>query len=188
MNKFLETRAAAQYLHGQLPGQDLKFWSLKLVNLRRKDRPRPFTLDFAKVEGKAGFYSEDDLNRYVEYEKARRTEKPRLTGRAAELTRAFGLGEADGGSYGRKLAYNIQLGFEEGDATRQFVRLMIERPLGVFRLDADEADALAKDLQETAAAIRRHAKEAPAGKPDLSAYETVTDNADMVVRRLKVPK
>jgi hypothetical protein len=188
MPKYLDTRAAAQYLHDRLPGESVKYWSLRLNNLRRKDRRQPFPLNFAEVKGKSGYYAQDDLAQYVEFEKARRTDKAKLTGRAAELARAFGAGEPGGSSYGRKLAYTVMLGFEEGDVSKQFVRLMIERPLGVFRLEADEAAALAAELADAVKAIKRHAKGTAADKPDLSNYETVTDNATMRVMRAKGPK
>lgn len=156
MPKLFDTRAAAQHLDNLIPGESIKYWTLRLNNLRRADRPQPFKLGFAKVEGKSGYYAEGDLTSYVEFEKARRTDKAKLTGRSAELVRAFGIGESGGGIYGRKLACTVMLGLEENDANKQFVRLMIERPLSVFRLEADEAAGLAEELLDVVAAIKRH--------------------------------
>jgi hypothetical protein len=178
---------AGQILSEALPAKTPEQWALWLRNNRNQSRPASYRVTCQHFAGGV-FYLREDLMKFVEWEKARQLGTIKLSGRTAEVIQAFGLGESGGGSYGRKLAYNVLLGFEEDNPKSQFVRLMIERPLGVFRLSADEADALARELQEAASAIRRHAEPTTTSEPDMSDYEIVTDNACMVVRRLKAPK
>lgn len=186
--ELFNSATAGQLLSETLPAKTPEQWALWLRNNRNQTRQASYRVTHQRFAGGV-FYLRDDLMKFVEWEKSRQLGTIKLSGRTAEVIQAFGLGEADGGSYGRKLAYNVQLGFEEGNAAKQFVRLMIERPLGVFRLDADEADALAKELQETAAAIRRFAATgAFADTPDPSNDETVTGSTGWTVTRLKAPK
>lgn len=191
MQKFHDTRAAAQYLHDHVPGESVKYWSLRLHNLRRSDRPQPFKLEFAKVEGKAGYYTERDLAAYVEFEKTRRLGKLKLSGRAVQAMRAFGIGEAGGGTQGRRFAgasVNLQVSNQDGKA---FVQTIINEPLMVFAMTPDQAVDFGKQLIEVGEAAQRinaSALSPISDKPDLSAYETVTDNADVIVKRRKAPK
>lgn len=147
MEHLLDTKAAAQYLHDQIPDESMKYWAARLNNLRRTDRPQPFALQFSKVEGKSGFYSREDLAAYVEFEKARRVGKVKLSGRAAEALRAYGIGEQGGGVHGRKLSYDINVQVNEGDP-RPYVQLIINEPFLVYRIPADELTTLVKELSE----------------------------------------
>lgn len=183
----LNTDAAGQWLSEALPEKTPKEWVGWLRNNRNQSRQAGYRISTQRF-GRKAVYRHDDLSKFVEWEKSRQLGTIKLSGRAAEVMQAFGLGEAGGGNYGRKLACSVQLAFEEADASKQFVRLMIERPLSVFRLEVEEAEKLAKDLQGVAQEIRNHANESTAHQSDQSSYETVIANDDLTVKRRRAPK
>jgi hypothetical protein len=155
MPEFLDTAAAADYLHEQVPGESLNYWTLRLTNLRRTDRPHPFLLGFAKYEGKAGYYLLTDVAAYAEFEKTRRIGKVKLSSRAAQAMRAFGIGELGGGSQGRLFkggSAALAVGNADG---KPFVQAIINEPLMVFALTAEQAITFGRDLVETGQAAKR---------------------------------
>lgn len=74
----------------------------RLTNARQVGRTQVFNLPFSKI-GKVVFYEQADLVEFAEFEKTRRLGKMKLSGRAAEVMRAFGIGTSGGSSTGRKL-------------------------------------------------------------------------------------
>lgn len=182
----LTNSLAARTLHEVFPDKTPEQWTLWLQNNRNQARSVPYRIPFERMHGGV-FYEVAQLNRFADYEKSRQLGTIKLTGRAAEAMQAFGIGEAGGGTYGRKLAYSVQLGFEEDDSSRQFVRLMIERPLGVFRLEAEEAEALAAELLDVANAIRRHDAEETNNSPKVT-IQTMRDNVTETMIKTKAPK
>lgn len=182
--RLLDSKAAGGWLNEALPDKTPAQWALWLRNNRNQSREASYRVNARRFSGKA-CYLLKDLEKFVVWEKSRLLGTVKLTGRAAELMLAFGMGEAGGGNYGRKLAYSVQLAFEEDDPSKQFVRLMIERPLGVFRLDADEAEGLAKDLRSAANAVRRHADYLASKLPNPGDYETLVETNNLTVKRRK---
>lgn len=184
----LDTDAASRWLGQALPEKTPAQWALWLRNNRNQSRHTSYRISVQRF-GKKACYLPVDLERFVDWEKSRQLGTVKLSGRVVEVMRAYGINEVGGGNYGRKLDYEVQLSSEDDHPDRQFVRLMIKRPLGVFRLEADEAEALAKELQATAQAIRRHA-DTPAtpSRPGAVDYEILINTEDLTVSRLKVPK
>lgn len=182
MENFLDTKAAAEHLHARIPGESVKYWTARLNNLRRTDRTQPFELRFAKVEGKSGFYNRADLERYVEFEKSRRVGKVKLSSRAAEALRAFGIGEAGGTSLGRI--------FKGGTANPHpdnkgsvFVQAIINEPLTVFAMTPEQAIEFGKELIEAGQAAQRiNSTQNTLAVPSFTTT-TTTDNADALIQR-----
>jgi len=183
----LDTDAASRWLSQALPDKSPAQWALWLRNNRNRSRHAGYRINVRRF-GKKACYLPVDLEKFVDWEKSRQLGTVKLSGRVVEVMRAFGMDEAGGGNYGRKLAYEVQLSSEQDRPDKQFVRLMIKRPLGVFRLEANEADALAKELQDTAQAIRSHTGYTAPSRPDSRDYEIVIDAEDLTVSRLKVKK
>jgi hypothetical protein len=183
----LDTDAAGRWLSQELSDKTPAQWALWLRNNRNQSRHASYRIDVQRF-GKKACYRPVDLERFVDWEKSRQLGTVKLSGRVVEVMRAFGMDEVGGGNYGRKLDYEVQLSSEQDRPDKQFVRLMIKRPLGVFRLEADEAEALAKELLDTAQVIRRHADPATPSRPGAVDYEILFDTEDLTVSRLKVPK
>lgn len=134
----LTAAAAAQYLHERLPHQSVSYWRQVLTNNRRPDRIPSHRIHTITVR-KRTFYEEDELLRYVRFEQSRRFGGMRLTGRAAEMMRAFGIGDPNGGSTGRKLKISEVSPQIDETTGEGFIQLIIEDPLSVFRLDVAQA-------------------------------------------------
>ncbi|CAM3319246.1 hypothetical protein [Polaromonas hydrogenivorans] len=183
----LDTDAAGRWLSQALPEKTPAQWALWLRNNRNQSRHASYRINVQRF-GKKACYLPVDLERFVDWEKSRQLGTVKLSGRVVEVMRAYGMDEVGGSNYGRKLAYEVQLSFEEGSPDKQFVRLMIKRPLGIFRLEADEAEALAKELLVIAHAIRRHPDPTTPSRADAGDYKTLIDTQDLTVSRLKVPK
>ena len=150
MDELYSTQGAAEFLSSALPdGGDSAYWSSVLINNRRVDRTPVHRIPFSRI-GKGAFYTPEDLARFVDFEKARRVGSIKLSGRATEALQAFGVGEKGGSATGRR--------FEVAGITRQvdeatgksFVRLITTEPLMVYRLELDEARAIAKKLIDAA--------------------------------------
>jgi hypothetical protein len=183
----LDTDAAGRWLSGALSDKTPAQWALWLRNNRNQSRYASYRVNVQRF-GKKACYLLVDLERFVDWEKSRQLGTVKLSGRVVEVMRAYGMDEVGGSNYGRKLTYEVQLSSEQDRPDRQFVRLMIKHPLGVFRLEADEAEALAKELQATAQAIRRHADPATPTRSGAVDYEMLINTEDLTVSRLKVPK
>jgi hypothetical protein len=181
MENFLDTKAAAEYLHAQIPGESAKYWTARLNNLRRTDRAQPFELRFAKVKGKSGFYNRADLEQYVKFEQSRRLGKVKLSGRAAEALRAFG-GFPQGRPFKGGSAYLLP---PSETSSSVLVRLTIDEPLMVFAMTPEQAIEFGKDLVETAQAAQRinGTPNAPPAPP--ATVTTMADNADVLIQRME---
>lgn len=143
MTNLLSNQAAAEFLNKQIPGEGEKYWIDRLNNRRRTDRPQPFDLKFTTFEGKQGFYREEDITAYIEFEKAARVGKVKLSSRAAQALHAFG-----GTAQGRQFAgagVNLQV---SNDTGKTFVQTVIREPLMVFAMTPAQAIEFGKELVE----------------------------------------
>ena len=140
------TQAACEWLDQAIPGESQKYWRNALINNRRQERNPPHRIPFSTM-GKTALYTLEALHDFAGFEKSRRLGQMKLTGRAAEVVRAFGIGQG-GTSTGRIL--NISSIIPQVDETtgRFFVQVVISDPLLVFRLDADEAKSIGHELIE----------------------------------------
>jgi hypothetical protein len=176
------TNAAADFLNELVPGQSPAYWNQRLINARRSDRKQPFTVPFSTI-GKAAFYQEADLKQFAEFEKARRLGKVKLSGRAAEAIRAFGIGEQSGGSQGRQFkgaSVNLQTSTDSGAA---FVQTIISEPLMVFAMSPEDAIAFGKELVKTGQAAQRINGQDQAKASDVTGYRTVADTDSIKIMR-----
>lgn len=148
----LTTNAAGEWLHEAVPGESPAYWRQALINNRRPDRSPPHRVPFNTL-GRAAVYTPEALQAFADFEKSRRLGQIKLTGRAAEVVRAFGIGEASGTTQGRAFkgaSANLASG-----PSGAFVQTIINEPLLVFMLTADQAVALGKELLDAGQAAMR---------------------------------
>ena len=140
---------AAQYLSEQITDKTPEQWELWLRNNRNQSRKVPYRIAFERISN-ATFYRPEELAKFVEWEKSRQLGVMKLTGRSAEVMRAFGIGSSNGSTTGRKLEIvGITDQFDEATGAR-FVQLIISEPLMVYRLDPDQARQVAAKLLNAA--------------------------------------
>ena len=138
---------AEALLNEVIPGETPGYWRRFLQNNRNIHRHPPYRIPFEKLGGGV-YYARDDLTKFSEWEKGRRLGSIKLTGRAAEVMRAFGIGEVGGTTTGRKLTVDdISPQVDQASGT-PFVRLVIADPLLIYRLELSEAQAIARYLLE----------------------------------------
>jgi hypothetical protein len=145
----------AQVLSDRLIGRDAEQWTLWLRNNRNQSRRAPYRIPFTRISN-GTFYHPADIEKFVDWEKSRQLGTMKLTGRSAEVMRAFGIGSAAGSTTGRKLEI-IGINQQEDQGTGEFfVQLIIGDPLLVYRLTPEQAAQMAADL--LCAAGIRHAE------------------------------
>src|SRR3546814_12925214 len=93
------------------------YWSNFLINNRRSDRHPVHRIPFERI-GTGAFYTPDVLEEFVNFERSRRIGEMKLTGRAAEALRAFGVGEPGSRTTGRKLEYRINEAYSRSEERR----------------------------------------------------------------------
>jgi hypothetical protein len=178
-DNIFNTNAAADFLNELVPGESPAYWNQRLINARRTDRKQSFTLPFSTIN-KAAFYEEADLKQFAEFEKARRLGKVKLSGRAAEALRAFGMGEQGGGSKGRQFKANLQTSNDSGAA---FVQTIINEPLMVFAMSPEDAIAFGKELVESGQAAQRINGQDQTKASGITGYRTVSDTDSIKIMR-----
>jgi hypothetical protein len=146
----IPSRAAVKFLQEALP-EKKGYWASFLVNNRRTDRNPPHRIPFGRQHGEA-IYRRSDLRTFIEFEKRRRLTGLKVTGRAAELMQAYGIGSPTGGPYGRTFDYHLLAQSNESGPHGQ---LIINEPLLVFHLPPDQVNELA----DAFASLARELKE-----------------------------
>lgn len=137
-NEVMTANAAAIYLADQLGGKPT-LWVTWLANDRRPGRAG--LIPPAEGPGRPK-YLRVALDAFVDIERAKRLKNSGLSGRAAEVMSAFGIGEEGGGRTGRRLDYQVNGQLDEANAVG-FVQLLIASPMLVFRLSTEQARSLA---------------------------------------------
>jgi len=156
--ELLNSKAAAEWLNEALPGQSAEYWQRWLANNRNQARRAPYRIPFQSIVGfKAAQYEPDELAKFVEFEKQRKLGSITLTGRAAEVMRAYGIGEKGGSTSGRKLKVS-GIYPQVDEAHRPYVQLILDDPLLVYRIEVDEAEGLLKELSEAIQVCKRATK------------------------------
>lgn len=151
---------AAEFLSEQLPGRDAKQWALWLRNNRSQSRKVPYRIAFERISN-GTFYPPEELAKFVEWEKSRQLGTMKLTGRSAEVMRAFGIGTSSGSSTGRKLEIvGISPQFDQATG-KAFVQLITADPLMVYRLAPEQACEIAQDLLAAADSQERELQQSP---------------------------
>ncbi|TVO60544.1 hypothetical protein [Denitromonas ohlonensis] len=165
------TRAAAEYLHEQIPDETVEHWQQALINNRRTDRNPPHRIGFTMI-GRGAFYTLEELARFVEFEKGRKLGTMKLSPRAMEALRAVGFNERGGSSTGRRFDVTA-ISRQHDEATGEiFIQLIVNNPhLLVYRLPPEQALEIAQQLIAECG-----------GTPKPDSYQTVTENADVLVK------
>ncbi|WP_244145748.1 hypothetical protein [Paraburkholderia tropica] len=155
--ELLNSKAAAEWLDAALPGESAGYWQRWLTNNRNQTRRVPYRIPFQSVVGfKAAHYDANELARFVEFEKQRRLGSVTLTGRAAEVMRAYGIGEKGGSTTGRKLKVS-GIHPQVDEAGKPYVQLITDDPLMVYRIEVADAVAVLKELSAAVDVCKRAA-------------------------------
>jgi len=145
--ELFSTNAAAEFLNEQVPERSVTGWALWLRNNRNNSRRVVMRIPFERLGGGA-FYRRDDLASYVAWEKSRQVGRLKLTGRAAEVMRAYGIGSASGSTTGRKLRVTAIDPKVDEASGMPYVQIITDDPLMVYRLEVLEAKSIAGELLE----------------------------------------
>ena len=151
------TNAASDWLNEAVPGETPAHWRTALANNRKSERNPPYRVPFSTI-GRGAFYAVSDLLEYAEFEKARRMGKMKLTGRAAEVMRAFGIGAIGGSTTGRKLTVSGISHQVEERTGKPFIQLITDEPLMVYRLEIEQAKNIAAELMKAIECCERNSK------------------------------
>ena len=144
---------AAAFLQDEIP-ERAGYWAWFLVNNRRKDRNPPHRIPCGRRHGVV-IYAQSALNAFVAFEKHRRLAGMHVTGRAAEMMAAYGIGSPSGGPYGRKLQYRA---VAAENASGPYVQLTVEDPLLVFYLPPDLVTEIATRFAALARELTKEGK------------------------------
>lgn len=136
---------AAAYLSEQLQDKTPEQYKLLLNSSRVKSRAVAYRIPYEKLSGGI-IYRVDELDKYIALQKSRTMGTVKLSTRAAEALKAVGFGEAAGSSTGRK--FNITgINPQVDEATGEvFIQIITRDPLMVYRLEIEEAKAIAQEL------------------------------------------
>lgn len=145
MEELLSNSFAAQTLSEMLPDKTTEQWQLWLQNNRNQSRRVPYRIPFMRMAGGV-FYYREELLKFSEWEKGRQQGAIKLTGRAAEVMEAFGIGSSMGSATGRRLKITSINPQQDEGTGKHFVQMIVEDPLRVYRLETDEALRIADDL------------------------------------------
>lgn len=182
MTELLSSGVAAEILNELMPDKTPGQWALWLQNNRNQTRKVSYRIPFERMGGGV-FYRREELAAFADWEKGRELGVVKLSNRAAEALRAFGIGEQGGGAQGRRFKGASANPQTANDGSGAFVQVIIEEPLMVFALTPDQAIEFAKELGEAGKAARRTNGPAHPQTPDLSGYTTVVDNDSLKMAR-----
>ena len=148
-NEVLTAGEAEKRLQAALGERD-GYWRVYLQNNRRPDRQPSYAIPYSVERGRP-VYMASDLDAFIANQKAESLERGQVPGRLDDALRAIG-----GWPTGRPWAGWITPQVEEGTGVT-FVRVHLADPLAVYRLDPDQARAVARDLIESADQVDRAA-------------------------------
>jgi hypothetical protein len=150
--ELLSNSVAAQMLHDLEPEKTPEQWMHWLQNNRNQSRTVPYRIAFERMAGGV-FYRQEELTAFIEWDKSRKLGTLKLTGRAAEVMRAYGIGEKSGSATGRRLKVSgINPQVENGVP---YIQLITNDPLMVYRLEVDEAEAIIQEMAEAVGVCKR---------------------------------
>ncbi|MDR3410634.1 MAG: hypothetical protein P4L87_06785 [Formivibrio sp.] len=145
-NDFLNTNAASDELHRLLPEKTTKQWYAWLQNNRNVARKAVYRIPFERL-GVMALYRQEDLVKFVEWEKSRRIGEMKLDSRTVEIMQAFGIGDPSvTGTTGRKLELVSVTGQHDETRNVAFVQLALGNPLRIYRLELDEVTEITFQL------------------------------------------
>jgi hypothetical protein len=142
-DEFFSCSVSGEILHELVPDKTAEQWALWLRNSRNQSRRVHYRIPFVRMAGGV-FYDPEELRKFADWENNRRLGKIKLTGRAAEVMRAFGIGEATGGATGR------QWKGASADRKDGVIQFVIADPLLVFAMTPEQALDLSCELKKAA--------------------------------------
>jgi hypothetical protein len=152
--ELLSNSMAAKLLHELMSDKSAEQWEVWLRNNRKPERRVTYHVPYVKLGGGV-FYDREELAKFAEWEKGRQLGSIKLTGRAAEVMRAFGIGEKGGSTTGRKLkvtGINPQVDEATG---KPFIQFVVDDPLMVYRVEVEESKALLREWADAIQACER---------------------------------
>jgi hypothetical protein len=180
--ELLGNSMTAQALSEQLQDKTPEQWAGWLQNNRNQSRRVPYRIPFQRINGGI-FYAREELDKFVEFEKQRQLGTIKLTGRAAEVLRAYG-----GTTQGRHFKGGSAGPHVANDGTGVFVQAIINEPLMVFAMTAAQAIEFGTELIESGQAAQRiNSKAAQPDERNTGEYEVIVDNPDITIKRRKQP-
>ena len=141
----ISSTQAAQRLDAAL-GDGSDYWLRFLQNNRRADRNPGRTIPVRISRGRP-MYLADELDQYIDEERARRLRLNRVPTSLNGLLQALGQS-----SVGRM--FDPRVSAQADSDTARFVQMVTADPLLVYRLDAEQARAIARRLVEAADAVK----------------------------------
>ena len=151
--ELLSNSLTAQTLSEELKSKTAEQWAGWLQNNRNQSRRVPYRIPFRRINGGI-FYAREELDKFVTFEKQRQVGTIKLTGRAAEVLRAYG-----GSSTGRKLKITTVNPQVDEDTGKLYIQVIADDPLMVYRLELDEAQAITSKFTEVIRYIERFKNE-----------------------------
>lgn len=146
MSEYLINSVAAQMLSEELQDKSFEQWMLWLQNNRNLARRAPYRIPYERMSG-AVIYKNEEILKFIEWQKGRQIGKFKSIGRTAEVMKAFGIGETGGSATGRKLKCSLSPQIDQANS-KPFIQLIVEEPLLVFKMDIKQAEAMCKELMK----------------------------------------
>lgn len=151
-DELLDEAHAGAFLHEMMADRSPDQWTAWLRNNRNQARRAAYRIPHEKA-GRTVLYLRSELEKFANAERARKSGVVKLSSRAAELMRAYGIGEG-GTSQGR--VWKGADATVQFDATQSvFVQMMINEPLTVFRMTPEQSIEVGRMLSEVGAAAKR---------------------------------
>lgn len=178
-SEFLSRQAASEWLAEQLPDKSVNQWALWLRNNANVARHTIYRIPVVAI-GRGAFYTPDELAKFAEFEKARQFGQLKLTGRAAELFHAIGVGTEGATGMGRKWKGGTANAAARDGAV--VVQAVIDEPLLIFVMTPEQAIEFGRELLE-AGQYAQKVNEGSRQQNDDSSYTTLIDTPDLTVKR-----
>ena len=177
--ELLNRQVAAEWLAQQLQDKTADQWALWLRNNANTARRASYRIQTEQL-GRGTFYNINELEKFVEFEKGRQLGQLKLTGRAAEVLLAYGTGIDGATINGRKWkGGSANLCNDKGVV---IVQAIINEPLTVFAMTAEQAIEFGREMVEAGQAAQRQSNQsAQQLKP--SGYKTLVDNSAIAIKR-----
>jgi hypothetical protein len=176
-------QVAAEWLARHLQEKSVDQWALFLRNNANNARRTVYRVPVEQI-GRGSFYKPGELEKFVQFEQGRQLGTLKLSGRAAQAMQAYGIGQAGGSAKGRNWkGGGANLGNDKGTV---FVQAVINEPLTVFAMTAEQAIEFGRELVEAGKAAQRQSGQS-LQQLNLGGYETLVDTPAVAIKRKGQP-
>lgn len=148
----LSRQKAAEWLARRLQHKTPEQWELWLRNNANNARRAAYRVPVEPL-GRHAYYRLDELEKFATFEQGRQRGTLKLTGRAAEVLEAFGLGTNGATTKGRRWKGATANPSPDGDTA--FVQTIINEPLLVFAMTPEQAIEFGQELLDAGQAAKR---------------------------------